>query len=124
MSSDVYFDVYRSREDIVDDNVDPIDTLRIGHMAVMSYFGYNVLEKIDNIISYSAVNKSMLIRIRVALMHAQSAIELDKTLTDEEFRCAYGYDSQGIDWDDIMKPEEVDSDLSPIMDYWLRLRWD
>jgi hypothetical protein len=123
MSSDVYFDVYRSREDIADSNVYPVDTLRIGHMAVMSYFGYNVLEKIDNIISYSAVNKSMLIRIRVALMHAQRAIELDKTLT-EEFRCAYGYDSQGIDWDDIMKPEEVDSVLSQFTDCWLRVRWD
>ena len=124
MSSDVYFDVYRTREDIVDSNVYPIDTLRIGHMAVMSYFGYNVKERLDNIISYSAVNKSMLIRIRVALMHAQRAIELDKTLTDEQFGHAYGYYSQGIDWDDIMKPEEVDSELSPFMDYWLRLRWD
>lgn len=108
MSSDVYLYILREK-----DPAEYIERIPIGHLAVFRYFGYNLLDKLRNLLRAQPITENSIRRIEIAVLHAHAAIKIDSSLSPEDFANCYGYvGPEGIEWDLIPEPGEMTEDLT------------
>ena len=109
MSSDVYLDLSQSRENLINwDDPDKIETIRIGHLGQMSYFGYNWIEALryfrDAQPTISADLPDQLNRMAEAF---KKHCEYLQDQGSDYCRVRYGYEIPNP-WDDVPEPGDFD----------------
>lgn len=121
MSSDVYIGISKTNPDAYAD--DDAEIIRIGHLGLISYFGYNFLDALrylhDAQPTISLELPDQLNRLAGAL---QKHIEEIKTYEPDYFVVRWGY-VKPEDWEDTPEPGDFDELRQFIGQHW-NYWWD
>lgn len=119
MSSDVYFSIYEDRE-----TTNLIENIRVGHLAVLYYFGFDALSEIQEIVPSnwpSMITAELINSLKIVINRAHSSVLIDQNLGEEEFTSRYGYlGPHGIPWDDIINDDEMEEALKEFVGKYIR----